>query len=80
MQLAESLGVKRFGSLSGLTGVFTTIGAGTGPVVAGFLFDATSNYRIAFELFTVVLVVGGCAVLACEPLMSAVARPSATAA
>jgi len=78
LQIAESLGLKRFGSLSGLAGVFTTIGAGTGPVFAGFLFDATSSYRTAFELFALILILGGCAALACVPLPSAVAAPSVT--
>ena len=78
--IAESLGLRRFGSLSGLAAVFTTIGAGTGPVVAGLLFDASSSYRTAFELFALILILGGCAVLACVPLQSAAARPSATAA
>ena len=80
LQIAESLGLKRFGSLSGLAGVFITIGAGTGPVVAGFLFDVTKSYRTAFELFALILILGGCAALGCVPLESAAARPSATAA
>ncbi len=80
LQIAESLGLRRFGSLSGMAGVFTTIGAGSGPVVAGFLFDTTKSYRTAFELFALILLLGGCAALFCKPLESAAARPSATAA
>jgi MFS family permease len=80
LQIAESLGLKRFGSLCGLAGVFTTIGAGSGPVVAGFLFDTTKSYRTAFELFALILLLGGWAALFCKPLESAAARPSTTAA
>ena len=46
------------------TDLFGTIGGGLGPVVAGSLFDATGNYRIAWAVclgFTVLaflLVVG----------------------
>lgn len=76
MLLAESLGLRRFGSLSGLAGVFTTIGAATGPLVAGLLFDASSSYRTAFEMFAFSLILGGCAVLACVPLSSTEAQPS----
>jgi len=77
MMIAESLGLRRFGSLSGLAGVFTTIGAATGPVVAGILFDASSSYRTAFELFALILILGGCAVLACVPLPSTEASATA---
>jgi MFS family permease len=80
LMMAESLGVKRFGSLSGLAGIFTTIGAGTGPVAAGFIFDRTASYHTAFELFTVILVVGGCATLFCRPLQTAAADTPASAA
>jgi len=80
LAIAESLGLKRFGSLSGLAGVFMTIGAGTGPVVAGFLFDVTKSYQMAFELFALILVLGGCAALACVPLESAPDRSSASLA
>ncbi|HTY56259.1 MAG TPA: MFS transporter [Candidatus Binataceae bacterium] len=78
--MADSLGLKRFGSLSGLAGLFTTIGAGTGPVFAGFLFDKTASYRTAFELFSLVLIVGGCAALGCVTLQSTAHEASVRAA
>src|SRR5712692_897861 len=37
--MAESLGLRRFGSLAGLTGLFNILGAALGPVVAGRVFD-----------------------------------------
>ena len=33
--IAESLGLKRFGTLAGLSGIFTTVGAATGPLAVG---------------------------------------------
>jgi predicted MFS family arabinose efflux permease len=48
--IAESLGIKRFGSLSGLAGLAQTFGAMIGPIVAGQIFDITSSYSLAFEL------------------------------
>ncbi|MGA7873715.1 MAG: MFS transporter [Candidatus Binatus sp.] len=65
---ADSLGLKRFGTLLGLSGVFTTIGAATGPVAAGSLYDAAHNYVAAFVIFAAVLVAGGLATLGCVPL------------
>jgi len=80
LMIADSLGLKRFGSLSGLAGIFTTIGAGTGPVAAGLLFDRTASYHTAFELFALVLVVAGCAVTFCRPLQPVAADAPASAA
>lgn len=66
--MVESLGLKRFGSLAGIAGIFNAVGAAIGPVVAGRIFDVNSSYNAAFELFTVVLIVGGLATLGCLPL------------
>jgi len=74
---ADSLGLKRFGTLLGLSGVFTTIGAATGPLAAGSLYDAVHNYFAAFVIFAAVLVAGGLAALGCVPLNDDVQnRPS----
>jgi len=48
--IAESLGIKRYGSLSGLAGLAQTFGAMVGPIVAGRIFDITTSYAGAFEL------------------------------
>jgi MFS family permease len=76
--MVDSLGLKRFGSLSGLTGLFNTIGAVIGPITAGRIFDLTGNYASAFELFAMMLVLGAAATYACLPLeseQSRLARP-----
>jgi MFS family permease len=48
--LANALGLRSFGSLSGIIGMLATIGSGIGPIVAGRIFDRTGSYTGAFEL------------------------------
>jgi MFS family permease len=66
--MAESLGLKRFGSLFGLLGIFHTAGAAMGPLIAGRIFDLSGSYHAALELFVVLLAIGAAAVLGCTPL------------
>jgi MFS family permease len=65
---ADSLGLKRFGSLYGLLGVFHTTGAAIGPLMAGRIFDISGTYSAAFELFAVMALIGGVTVMGCAPL------------
>jgi MFS family permease len=81
--MVDSLGLKRFGSLAGLTGLFNTIGAAVGPILAGRIFDVTTSYAGAFEVFALMLLVGGAASYACLPLeieQTRLARPVAASA
>jgi MFS family permease len=68
MVLAESLGLKRFGSLSGLTGLFNIVGAASGPVVAGRFFDSSGSYATPFAVFIGALLLGAAVASACVPL------------
>jgi nitrate/nitrite transporter NarK len=61
MLVAESLGLKRFGSIGGIAGVFNTLGAFVGPVGAGKIYDLTGSYVFAFEAFVVMCVFGAIA-------------------
>ncbi len=63
---AESLGLRRFGLLSGLTGLAQTFGAAIGPLVSGRIFDLTGSYSAAFELFIVINLFGALAAVACR--------------
>jgi sugar phosphate permease len=63
---AESLGLKRFGFIAGMTGLAQTFGAAVGPLVAGRIFDVTRSYAGAFELFIVINVLGALAAFACR--------------
>ncbi len=53
--LADACGLRRYGSISGILGIFSTLGTAGGPVVAGAVFDATHSYTPAFELYIVLL-------------------------
>lgn len=65
MLQAETLGLKRFGSLAGLVGLFTTIGLAIGPVAVGRMADVSNSYAGAFELCTVIYAVAAVASFAC---------------
>jgi cyanate permease len=49
----ECFGLMSFASVSGLAGLFTMSGAAFGPMLAGFIYDATGSYRLAFTIFAV---------------------------
>jgi len=48
---AESMGLKRYGTLFGIVSGANTFGAVFGPPVAGSIFDATHSYVVAYSLF-----------------------------
>jgi MFS family permease len=78
--MAESLGLKRFGSLYGLIGFFHTMGSAAGPIIAGRVFDLDGSYSYAFEAFVILLIIGSAAALACAPLPTEHTAPSPAAA
>ncbi|HUN58530.1 MAG TPA: MFS transporter [Candidatus Binataceae bacterium] len=63
---AESLGLKRFGFIAGMTGLAQTFGAAIGPLVAGRIFDVMGSYTAAFELFIMINLIGAAAAFACR--------------
>jgi nitrate/nitrite transporter NarK len=65
--LVESLGLRRFGSISGLVGLAGTIGIAGGPLVMGFIFDFTASYTRSFELGAACLIAAAIAALAVSP-------------
>jgi MFS family permease len=78
MLVAESLGLKRFGSIGGIAGVFNTIGAFVGPVGAGKIYDLSGSYAPAFEIFVVMCILGAAVTYSCRSFESEQARqPSA---
>jgi sugar phosphate permease len=50
--IGECFGMVSFGTISGLSGLFTMLIASLGPAIAGWIFDATQDYRIAFTFFS----------------------------
>ena len=71
---AESMGLKRFGSIGGIAGIFNTLGAAVGPVAAGLIFDTFGSYYAAFDAFIVLNLIGALASLACSTLEAEQAR------
>ena len=49
----ECFGLKSFATVSGIAGLFTMSGAAFGPMLAGFIYDVTDSYRMAFTIFAV---------------------------
>jgi len=65
--LAESLGLKRFGTLTGLINLCGTLGGSTGPLVVGAIFDLGGSYFPAFQLCALLLALGSLATLFVSP-------------
>jgi len=66
--IIESLGVRRLGSLLGVTGVFYTAGAAVSPIIAGRIFDVTGSYAITISSFIVMLTLSAIALIGCRTL------------
>jgi MFS family permease len=83
MVLAETLGLKRFGTLFGWLGLIVTSGLFVGPLVVGWVTDTTGNYTTGFEMCAAISIVGAAASFACvvprPSAIGAIARPQASA-
>lgn len=86
MVLAETLGLKRFGTLFGWLGLAVTVGLFTGPLMVGWITDMTGNYTLGFEVCAVILMLGAAGSYVCvapdrasvaTTAVQAQARPSA---
>ncbi len=64
---ADYYGRLHLGSIRGLTLPAQIGGQAIGPVVAGFMFDATGGYRTPFVIFGIAVSVGAVLVLAATP-------------
>jgi len=49
--IGDCFGMVSFGRIVGFSGLFTQLGASSGPIIAGLIFDATQDYRISFTIF-----------------------------
>lgn len=52
---ADFFGTKSYGTIMGLMAVISTIGGLASPVFAGWIFDITGSYHIAWQIFTVII-------------------------
>ncbi|MCH7620746.1 MAG: MFS transporter [Chloroflexi bacterium] len=76
---ADYYGRQHLGAIRGLTLSAQIGGQALGPVMAGFLFDATNSYRAPFLVFALAVWSGGLLVLAAvPPQMPAAALPADT--
>ena len=74
MVMAESLGIRRLGSVMGITGMFATAGAAIGPVLAGRIFDVSGSYSAAFSVFVAMWLLATASIFACQRLSAAQSR------
>jgi MFS family permease len=65
MVLAETLGLKRFGSLFGWLGLAVTAGLFVGPLMVGWVTDLTASYNAAFQICALIAMGGAVASFAC---------------
>lgn len=83
MVLAETLGLRRFGTLFGWVSLAVTFGLFVGPLAVGAITDATGSYTEAFELCSAICLIGAVASFACAAprpaRIGAVARPRPSA-
>jgi MFS family permease len=68
MVIADSFGLKNFGTITGLTGICITLGGAIGPILGGVIVDRGLGYGVVFVLFSAALVTGSLAALACSPM------------
>jgi MFS family permease len=74
--VVETLGLRRFGSISGLIGLAATVGMSGGTVVVGRIFDMTSSYTAAFELGAACTAAGALAAFLVRPAHGVSAIPA----
>jgi MFS family permease len=69
---ADLFGRKIFATIGGLIMPFTTLGGVAGPIFAGYVYDVTDSYRIAFYTFVVLILLSGLTFLFVRPPKQAV--------
>jgi MFS family permease len=51
---ADYFGTKKYGTIMGLMTVISTVGGLASPVFAGWIYDITGSYQLAWQLFTLI--------------------------
>jgi nitrate/nitrite transporter NarK len=67
-RLCPAIGIRRLGSVMGITGVFFTFGAALSPIATGRIFDLTGSYSIPISSFVVLYIICSLAIFGCRPL------------
>jgi MFS family permease len=68
--VANVFGMRSHGVILGLVFFSDTFGGATGPFLAGYIFDVTSSYSLAFLLCAILSVINLIAILLIRPLKS----------
>ncbi|MDA1010342.1 MAG: MFS transporter, partial [Chloroflexi bacterium] len=55
---ADYFGRASFGTIMGISNMIVILGAIAGPLIAGYLYDQTGNYRIGFDILAACSAVG----------------------
>jgi OFA family oxalate/formate antiporter-like MFS transporter len=53
---ADYFETRSFGTIMGLMSLITMIASLTSPVIAGWIFDVTGSYRIAWQIFALITI------------------------
>ena len=73
---ADLFGRRAFATIGGVIMPATTVGAVLGPIFAGYMYDATDSYRIAFYTFVVLILLSGLTFLFVRSPKPPVAEPT----
>ena len=65
--IPEYFGTKAVGTLIGIAGVAWGLGGIVGPILAGYIFDTTASYNVAFLMGGLLMLVGVIAALFLKP-------------
>jgi MFS family permease len=65
--IGECFGLVSFATVSGVAGLFTMSGAAFGPTIAGFIYDTTQSYQMAFTIFAALSIVAIFVILFARP-------------
>ena len=68
--VAVLFGLRTHGLLIGILSTGFTLGAATGPYLAGYIFDVERNYQNAFLIFAIVAIIGLILALVLKPFRS----------
>jgi MFS family permease len=80
MVLAETLGLRRFGTLFGWIGALLTVGIFIGPILVGKLYDVSGSYSEGFIICVLIALVGAAASFACAAPRAAASTSASVAA
>jgi len=59
--IGEIFGLRHMGEIYGSTIVFAGIGGAAGPILAGYIYDVTTSYNLAFTLAGIMALAGALA-------------------